>query len=348
MGEMDARSLSAEAKEALRIRTVRAVMGGLTQTKAAEVFSVKRQTVNRWCQSYLRRGKVALQAKRLGRPKSSTLKGYRAALAARLIGQKCPDELGLSQCLWTRKAVAEFLAERFGHRVSLSTAGRYLRRWGFTPQKPVRRAFQQDPENVKKWLEVEYPRIARRAKRLGAEIHWSDEAGVSSTDFVGRSYGRRGATPVVRATGQRYRCNVISSLTNQGALAFMVFGDRFNSSVFLKFLRRLIKHANRRIFVIVDGHPVHRSKKVARWLKKNKKRIEIYFLPPYSPELNPDELLNNDIKSNAFREKRHSSKDEMMSLVRRHLASRQKQPHIVSNFFMEKNVLYAASVSSTS
>jgi transposase len=166
--------------------------------------------------------------------------------------------------------------------------------------------------------------------------------GMRSDHQAGTTYGRRGRTPVVPGTGQRFSCNMISTITNRGQLSFMVFRERFTSEVFLRFLRRLIRQAGRKVFLIVDGHPVHRSKRVAIWLEQHADRIRLYRLPGYSPDLNPDELLNNDVKANAVGRRRPGDRDEMIADVRGYLRSTQKCPGIVRNFFKHPSVAYAA------
>jgi len=250
--------------------------------------------------------------------------------------------LHLPFALWTRQAVVELIHQRFGIDVSVWTVGRYLKRWGFTPQKPLRRAYERDPVAVKRWMDVDYPAIAKRAKAEKGLIYWGDEMGMRSDHQVGRSYGRKGKTPAIPGTGQRFGCNMISALTNRGQLSWMVFKMRFTTDVFLEFLRRLIKHAKRKVYLIVDRYPVHRSKKAKEWIAERQEQIELFFLPGYSPELNPDELLNQDVKSNAIARRRPSSQNDMIMDVRSYLRSTQRQPHIVQNYFKHKDVMYAA------
>jgi len=206
----------------------------------------------------------------------------------------------------------------------------------------MRRAFEQNPEEIRRWLEEEYPMIQKQARREKAEIYWGDEMGLRSDHAVGRSYGLCGQTPVIPGTGQRFGCNMISSITNRGRLNFMVFKKMFRSEVFTDFLRRLVRQSKHKIFIIVDSHPVHRSRKVKKWLEKNNHHIHLFFLPSYSPELNPDEVLNQDVKSNAVGRRRASNKQELISNVRKYLRSRQRQPRIVRQYFKEKHVRYAA------
>ena len=341
MSKKDARHLSAEAQEALRRRAVAAVGGGMSQAEAARVFGVSRQSVNTWVGRFKERGARGLRTGARGRPSQSRLAPYQAATAVRLIEGRCPDQLKLPFALWTRQAVRELLRRKFGLEVSVWTAGRYLGHWGFTPQKPARRAFEQDPEAVRQWLKEEYPSIRWEARRRGAEIHWGDEMGMRSDHQTGTSYGRRGQTPVVPGTGQRFRCSMVSSVTNRGRMAFMVFRGRFTAGVFLVFVGRLVRLVGRRIFLIVDRHPVHRSGRVKRWLKRHAEDIRMFFLPAYSPELNPDELLNQDVKSNAVGRQRPSNQADMMGQVRSYLRRTQRCPQAVRQYFQEEHVRYA-------
>jgi transposase len=296
MKRQDARSLSAEAQEALRRRAVAAVHGGMTQARAARAFGVARPTVAKWMKQYRERGGAALKARPQGRPKGQTrLAPWQAASIVRMVTDKTPDQLKLPFILWTRAAVAELIAQRFGVRVSFMTVGRWLRRWGMTPQKPVRRAWEQNPEEVEHWLRVEYPRVRAEAKREKAEIHWGDEMGLRSDHQAGTSYSPKGKTPVIPGTGQRWRCNMISSVTNRGTLRFMVFKERFTAKVFIGFLRRLVRGTGRKLYLIVDGHPVHKSAAVTRWIEQHRRRVRLLLLPAYSPDLNPDEFLNHDV-----------------------------------------------------
>lgn len=337
----DARRLPPAAQEALRYRAVRAVLAGRSQLEMAALLGVRRQVVGRWLKRY-RAGGAALRARKRGRPSGGRLKPWQAATVVRLIADRCPDQLKMPFVLWTREAVRDLIRRRYGLRFSVWTVGRSLRRWGFSPQKPLRRAYEQNPEAVRRWLQKEYPAIRALARRERATIFWGDETGMRSDHQAGRSWGRRGQTPVVPGTGNRFRCNMISAITNRGKLAFMVFERTFTAAVFVEFLRRLVRHAGRKVFLIVDGHPVHKAARVERWLKRHRKRLHLFFLPGYSPELNPDELLNQDVKTNAVGRKRPRHRGELMGNVRRHLWSTQRQPEKVRRYFQEPSVRYAA------
>jgi len=338
----DARSLPPVAQEDLRRKVVRAVRGGMTQEGAAKLFGVSRQAISKWFQRYQEGGEKALRAKHRGRPKGGSLEPWQAAQIVRAVEDRYPEQLKLPFFLWTREAVGALIGQRFGIRLSVWTVGRYLAQWGFTPQKPMRRAFEQDRERVKRWQNEEYPRIRKLARVEKAAIYWGDEMGMRSDHACGRTYGRRGETPVIPGTGQRFGCSMVSAITNRGQMYFMVFKRRFRAEIFLEFLRRLVRQIGRRVFLILDQHPVHKASKVLRWLRRHRDAIRVFHLPSYSPELNPDEFLNQDVKSNAVGRCRPHSQEEMLQGVRGYLRSRQRQPHLVRKYFEAEPVSYAA------
>lgn len=340
--KIDARSISPKAQESIRRLAVKAVLEGKKQLEVAEIFGVTRQAVGKWVKAHRMGGIQALKAKKQGRPKGGSLLPWQAAQVAKAVVDHHPEQLKLPFFLWTRESVAKLIHQKFRKRLSIWTVGRYLKRWGFSPQKPVRRAFEQKPEAVRQWLDVEYPAIHKQAKVEKAQIFWGDEMGLRSNHAIGRTYGLRGQTPVVSVTGKRFGCNMVSAITNQGHLNFMVFKGQFVGDVFIDFLKRLISQYHRKIFLIIDRHPVHCSKKVKNWVADHSDQISIWFLPGYSPELNPDELLNQDVKSNTMRKNRPRNQHELLRNVRSYLRKRQRQPHIVERFFLGKDVRYAA------
>jgi len=303
---------------------------------------VARGTVARWVSLHRKSGKRALAPRRRGRPPEPRLKGHQAATIKRLVVDRCPDQMRLPFALWTREAVAALIKRKFGLSLSVWTVGRYLRRWGFSPQKPAKRAFERDPEQVERWLKEEYPGIRAAAKREKAEILWGDEIGVRSDHQAGTTWGKRGATPVVAAPGKRFGCNMISAISNRGSLKFRVFRGRFSAPVFVDFLRRLIRSTKRKVFLIADRHPAHRARRVTRWLADHEAKIKLFFLPPYSPDLNPDEFLNNDVKTNGVARSRPRNDQSLMKGVRSYLWGRQRRRALVRRYFQAPSVQYAA------
>lgn len=342
--KQDARKLDLIGKEDLRRRTVRAVMQeGLGKAEAARIFGVSRTSVHAWVDLYQDNGEDGLTPGRPGRPKcGGRLKGWQAATIVNIIKDKCPDQLKMPFALWTREAVADLIYMKFGIRYCLGMVGRLLRRWGFTPQKPVTRAYERNDERIRDWLKREYPALRRRAKRENAEIYWEDETGLRSDHLVGRSYSPRGETPVIRSTGNRFGCNIISAVNNLGKMRFRVFKGSFTQSVMIDFLDRLIRDAQRKVIVITDGHPAHKGRRLKQWLKEHASQCELVLLPGYAPELNPDELLNQDLKSNVFSPGRPRTQEELIAQTRSYLMATQKRPDIVRAYFQEAHVNYAA------
>jgi transposase len=338
------KTLDAATQAELRQRVMTAVADGMGQSEAARTFGVGARSVRRWVAQIKVDGPEAIAPKRRGRRtgEAGALTARQAERIKRLVIGRLPDQLKLPFYLWTREAVRRLIVREYGVRLGLSAVGNYLKAWGLSPQRPVRRAYERDPEAIARWLKREYPKITRAAKRERAVIYWGDESGLRSNDVRGRSYAVRGQTPVVAATGQRFGCNMISALSNRGALAFRVFMGRFVSAVFIDFLERLLQHAGRRkLYLIVDGHPVHKSRAVSRWIEAHADRLRLIFLPGYAPELNPDELLNHDVKQ-AIGRTRPRTRADLMAATRAWLHRRQKQPEVIRNFFREEHVRYAA------
>lgn len=338
----DTRRLSPKAQEALRIRSVQAVLDGKKQVDVAEIFGVTPRSVNSWVKTYRKNGFEKLKARKRGRRRGGSLLPWQAAQIAWAIKDKCPDQLHFPFYLWTRESVAVLIESRFEVRLSKWTAGRYLKRWGFTPQKPLKRAYERNPVAVRKWQETDYPTIHRQAKKEKALIYWGDEMGIRSDHAVGRTYGKRGHTPVIETPGKRFSCNMVSAITNMGHLNFMVFQETFNARVFIEFMRRLIRQSDRKVYLILDNLKVHHSKMAMEWVKAYNDDIGLFFLPAYAPELNPDERLNQDVKSNADNGKRAHDAKQMIKNIRSYLRMRQCQPDIVRNYFLDSPVLYAA------
>ncbi len=344
MTKQDTRKLSRSAAEAIRKQVVRAVVEqDMSQKDAARIFGVTPESVCLWMKAYRAGGEKALCNKPLGRPKGQKLTALQAAGIRKSIVGRCPDQLRLPGFLWTRELVGDMIERRHGVSLSRWTVGRYMKSWGLTVQKPMRRAMERNPAQVRYWLQSKYPAIREQAKAEGASIWWGDETGLRSDHQTGTTWGEKGKTPVVKKTGKRFGCNMLSAITNQGDLRFMVFEKRFTTPVFLDFLERLVKsESGRKVYFIVDRHSVHKSAAVSRWVEKNSDKIALFFLPPYSPELNPDELLNQDLKNNARRRQRAATRSEMIKAVRSFMRSRQRTPVIVKRYFSPPAVAYAA------
>lgn len=338
------RSLSPEARHERRVQVIRLRKAGHTYEAIARQTGLSRTGVFNICARYEQRGTKALRDAVGGRKtgEGRRLTPAQEAEVRKLICDKTPDQLKMPYALWTRGAVAELIRHRFGIKMPVRTMGLYLLRWGFTPQKPIRRAYEQSPAAVRRWLEEDYPGIARRAKAEGAEIHWGDETGLRSDDVRGRSFAPKGETPVIRINSNRQGLSVISSVTNKGEMRWKIFEGALNADILIDFLRRLVKGSKKKVFLILDNLRVHHSKPVKAWLAKREEQIEVFYLPSYSPELNPDEMANADLKHAVTSKAPARTKLQLVKAASSHLCSVQKQPHRVRRYFQHGPVRYAA------
>ena len=344
MEKTDTRRLKPEVLQQLRHQAIRLRKKGMKYKAISEVIDVHHTTICGWWKAYEREGTKGIRLKTRGRKHGAkrTLSPEQEKELQKIIEDKEPDQLKLPFALWTRRAVIQIIKKLYRIDMPIRTAGEYLKRWGFTPQKPLKRAYEQNPEAVKKWLDEEYPKIASQAKKEGAEIHWGDETGLRNDSQHGRSYSPRGKTPVIRLCAKRERINLISSITNQGKVRFMVYQDTMNSQTLIKFLKRLIKDADKKVFLILDNLRVHHSKLVKEWLKEHEEEIELFFLPSYSPELNPDEYLNCDLKAGVHSGAPARKKADLKKKTIFHLRMLQKKPQRVMKYFKHPKILYAA------
>src|ERR687886_799629 len=317
---------------------------GKTGIEAAAAVGVNRRFVGQWVKAAAQSGEAVLAGRRRGRRpgEQKALSAVQEDRLRVLIARGCPDQFGLSFALWTRQAVRALIARETGVWLTLSVVGRYLRAWGFTAQRPARRATERQDEAVRAWLERTYPAIAHRARAQGGEIHWADETGLSSRANYGRSFAPRGHTPVIRRPGKRFSQSMISSLTNQGKLRFMIYEGALKAPIFLDFLQRLIREAARKLFVIVDNLPVHRAHRVTAWVQNHADQIELFYLPSYAPEHNPAEFLNNDLKQAMARRRTPRDKVALKSSLTSYMRSLQRCPATVRAFFQAPSVRYAA------
>jgi transposase len=345
VSKRDFRKLDMATQAELRRVAVGMVQTGKTQAEAAATVGVGRRYVGEWVAAVERSGEAALAGKRRGRRpgEQRTLTPGQEKKIKGLISRKCPDQLGLPFALWTREAVGLLIERESGVRfASRSTIGVYLHDWGFTPQRPRKRATERHAPTVRHWLEHDYPAIAKRAKAEGADIHWGDECGVSNQANYGRSFAPRGQTPVIPRPATRFTYSMISTLTNLGTLRFMIFEGALTAVIFLSFLQRLVRNAPRKVFLIVDNLRPHRAKLVTAWVQANSDRIELFYLPPYAPEHNPDEFMHNDIKQAMARGRIPKDKASMRSGLQAYMRGLQRRRAKVRSFFKPPSVRYAA------
>ena len=340
----NARTLGPSELYERRKQAVALYRKGMSRTEIAPLVGAHRNTVGQWIRDWQAGGMKALKPDQPGRPVGSgrRLTGEQEKAIRGRITDRCPDQLKLPFALWTREAVRQLVAQQFGVDLPIRTMGWYLKRWGFTPQKPVRRSYERSEPAVRKWLTETYPAIKQKARREGAEIHWGDETGLRSDDVNGRGYAPKGQTPIRRAKARPEKTNMISTVTNQGKVRFMFYRERMNAKMLIRFLRRLIRSADRKVFLILDNLRVHHAKVVKQWVAEHRAEIELYYLPSYSPDLNPDEYLNCDLKAEVSKYPDSRRKGQWQSSSLRAMQSIQKQPHRVRKYFQAKDILYAA------
>jgi transposase len=344
MKHVDMRKLPAAAQEERRRQVIGLRESGLTYAAIAAQTGLSQTGVFNICRRFADHGLAGLHSGRRG-PEPGTGRLVDAAQEAEiraLICRHMPDEVGLPFALWSRAAVRALTAQRYGVRVAVRTMGTYLARWGFTAQKPLRRAYEQRPEEVQRWLEQDYPAITAQAKREGGAIFWGDETGVRSDDVRGRSYAPRGQTPTVRPCHKRARVGLISAVTNKGELRWMVLDGAIKAPILIGFLARLIRDAGCKVFLILDNLRVHRAHLVREWLAEHAAQIEVFYLPSYSPELNPDEGLNADLKYAVTRKPPARNKQELKRAVINHMRRLSRLPDRIRSFFHNQPVRYAA------
>ncbi len=340
----DARTLPSAAQEEKRKQAVRLYKRKMNYREISEVVGVTQLTVGKWIRKYKAEGLTALKSRTRGRPQGvgRWLDANQEKAIRRQIMDKTPDQLKLDYALWTRKSVQEFIEQETGVKLAIRTVGKYLSLWGFTPQKPLRKAYEQRPTEVNLWLKESYPEIKAQAKRENAEIYWGDETGLRNDCQHERGYAPKGKTPVIRLNANRVSTNMISAITNQGTVRFQVFEGTMNADILVTFCKRLIKSAKRKVYLILDNLRVHHAKVFKAWLEKNRDEIAVYYLPAYSPELNPDEYLNCDLKAGVHSGKPARNKDQLKGKVRSHMFMLQKKPTRVKKYFQHRCIQYAA------
>jgi transposase len=341
MRTTDARKLDYKTLTELRKRAVAQVQEGNSPEIVAKIMGICRATIYGWLALYRRGGWDALDArKRGGRPKK--LNGKALQWIYDTVTMKNPLQLKFPFALWTARMIGEVIYKQFKIRLSKASVCRLLAQLGLTPQRPVWRAYQQKPEEVKKWLNEEYPRIRNMARHMKATIFFGDEAGVRSDHHAGTTWAKKVYTPVVSSTGARFGSNIISSVSAQGEFRFMITKGRVNAGTFIEFIKRLIHGAKGMTFLIVDGHPTHKAKMVMRYIETINDRFRLFFLPPYSPELNPDERVWNDLKNNSIGRKVISTPKDLNDSIMGHLRMIQKTPERVRSYFLNASTKYAA------
>jgi len=346
MKDTDARTLGPQSQYEHRKQVIRLRKKGMTNRMVAEIVGTTASHASTIWQAYQHGGIEAIKPRTRGRRYGAQrrLTAEQETAVQKLLVDKTPDQLKLPFALWTRDAVRLAIRQMYRIDLPIRTIGDYLKRWGLTPQKPVKRAYEQDPVKVARWLESEYPEIAARATKEKAVINWGDETGIQSDAYNARGFSPRGKAPVIQLNVKKSSISMISAISNQGTVRFMLYREKMSSPVLIRFMSRLIKESQRKVFLILDNLKVHHSKKVTAWLETKQKKIEVFYLPPYTPEHNPDEYLNGDLKQRIRSGLPARSQNDLVRKTHSVMKTLQKRPQHVKNYFKHPLVAYAYNV----
>jgi len=338
--ETDGRQLDHQSLQTMRQQAVKAVRAGQTVESVARAHGVNIRTVFKWLSAYASGGQRGLLAKPVpGRPMK--LSGEQMRWVADAVRGQTPLQWKFEFALWTLGIIGELIHRQFGVRLSPATVSKVMRLLGFTVQRPLYRAWQQDAVLVERWQKEDFPAIQAEAKRVGATIYFADESGMRSDYHTGTTWAPEGKTPVVRATGRRYSLAMISAVSARGDCRFMVHEGTVTATVFREFLKRLLVGAKRPIYLVVDGHPIHKAKLITDFVAQSQGQLKLFYLPPYAPQLNPDEQVWAHVKARVSK-RLPKSKDELKSMLIGALRRLQKLPEIVIGFFLHPECSYAA------
>ena len=344
MEKRDARRLKISAQQELRERGVKMREQGMGYKEIAQILEVHYTTVSTWYAKYKREGKAGIQIKQRGRKTGEKKRldpRQESQIIKRLI-DTTPKQLKFKYVLWTREAVKKLIMHDHNIDMPISTVGMYLQRWEFTSQVPIKRAYERNDKAVQTWLKDTYPAIEKQSKEEDAEIQWADETACVSLPSVIKGYAPRGKTPVMEHTAKRFKINMISSITNRGKLRFMVYEQNMDASLFITFLERLIQSSDKKVFLILDNLRVHHSKIVKAWVEEHHEDIALFYLPAYSPDLNPDEYLNNDFKRNVNAKHIPINTKELTKNTEDFMTMLSQDSQRVANYFKHEKIAYAA------
>ena len=345
MEKENARKQTLEQLHERRKQVVRLHKRGINIMKVVEMTGLSYPAVRAVINLFDAGGWSAIRPACRGRSKGDgrVLSAVQEQAIQSIIIRNRPEQLKMDFCLWSRAAVGQLISQEYGIDLQVRSIGKYLTRWGFTPQKPIKRAYEQKPEAVQAWLEGEYPGIEQRARSEGAEIHWGDETALVNTDVRGRSYAPAGKTPVAMAVGgTRHKLSMIATVTNQGKTRWMIIDEAFDANKFIEFLKALITDAGKKVFLILDNLRVHHSRLVKAWVAEHSEKIELFYLPSYSPQLNPEERLNADLKQEMGKRVPVRTKAKLRAAASEHMAMLEQNPERVIGYFQDSRVRYAA------
>lgn len=340
--KQDGRKLTHEQSEYIRIQSVKMVRkAGRSPEEVIKIFGLHRANIYKWLKKYDQYGEEGLKSTRATGPQPKLTPQQKYRLKKILFKSPLQLKLDFECALWTIEMVRTLIWKKFAVNYTASHVHNILNEIGYSNQRPIERAYQQDPVKVEKWLSKEYKAIKREAKKEGRVIYFEDEAGFHETASYGKTWAPKGKTPIIKSTGARIKVNCISAISSKGKLHFMLFDGNFNQGVFINFLKKLMYNQKKKITLIVDGHSSHTTKAVKEYVASKKGKLKIYLLPPYSPELNPDELVWNNAKQKTAKKKYSRAKLSFKEMVNRILIDIQRDTALLKSFFYQKDVAYA-------
>ena len=339
MPKIDGRTLDHDTLEHMRLLAVQRVIAGEKPSEVASSLGFYRTSIYRWIRAHKRGGQAALSKRIHPGPKRKLTDKQEAKVVRWMVG-KDPRQYGFEFGLWTRQIVQTMIQERFHVSLTLPAIGHLLTRLDITPQKPLRRAYERDEIAVTDWKARKYPELRKRARARGAVIFFLDEAGVRSDSPLGRSYGLKGHTPIVKTSGQRQKISAISAVTPKGGFWFKVYSGMLTAVVFVSFLKDFMKGRRNPVMLVVDGLSVHKAKCVQEYVKATEGKLELHFLPPYAPDLNPDEFVWNHLKQNGTSKKPLRKNESLRERVQADLTTIKQDSKLVRSFFNAESVSY--------
>ena len=347
MEKIDARKLTPRELSEKRKIAIKLREKGIPNKEVAQIVGISAQTISTYYTQYKKDGKEIFKVKSAGRPKNvgKTLSDQQEQQIIRQLIDKNPQQLQFKFALWTREAVKHLIKHELDIDMPISTVGHYLKKWEFTSKKPIKRAYERKDANTQKWLKEEYPKIKKQAKAENADIWWGDETACVSMPSNLKGYAKKGSKikPILTHPAQKFKINMVSAITNTGKTMFSLYDDSINVDRFIDFLQKVIDSSNKKVFMIVDNLRVHHAKLVTAWIEEHKDQIAIFYLPPYSPEFNPDEYLNQDYKRNANKNNIPFTKVQLRKNTEKYMNEIVKNQEKVANFFKHPSISYAAS-----
>jgi len=346
MEKIDARKLTPRELSEKRKIAIKLRERGVPNKEVAQIVGISAQTISTYYTRYKKEGKKIFKVKSAGRPKNTgkILSDEQERKIIRKLIDTTPQQLKFKFALWTREAVKQLIKNEIGIDMPISTVGHYLKKWKFTSKKPIKRAYERKDEETKKWLNEEYPKIKKQAKKEDAVIWWGDETACVSIPSNLKGYAKKGSKikPILTHPAKKFKINMISAITNTGKTMFSLYDESINVDRFIEFLQKVIDSSDKKVYMIVDNLRVHHAKLVTEWIEEHKDKIAIFYLPPYSPEFNPDEYLNQDYKRNANKNNIPFTKAQLRKNTEKYMNEISQNEEKVANFFKHPSIAYAA------